>query len=251
MIVAISTCPRPTGVDYFHETYDACRAQWPEPIEIYNDLHLEGSAVAVCKFLQMLAKFDDDVLLLEDDVIPCRNAIEAVRRLAFPPGCEMLSFFKPGHRHAMVDGVVMRVRKKEVNLHTNLRFDGYPHAPGIFFEPAGPNFGYAQALKLSKRLVNHIANAVHWPDDDELCTPQARKYMPPHSIRDNALGYFAREISNRIGLVVPNWFEHRGDVSSVMLSGSHLRILRGADWIGPEHDALADDVSTHYPEIPV
>ncbi len=251
MIVAISGCPRDNDISYTEKTVkSAIDAGAKCPIVVFDDLNWIGSAKACHELLKMC--FDEypneSVFLLEDDVISCRNALLAVEKVSFPHDCDMLSFFQCRKRYC--DRAPKGIDFQTIDAIKMYRYEYAAILNGIHLQRAGVSFMFAQALHLSARLVEHIATSP-WPSDSELkLTDKELEHMAPYSIRDKALGAYAAQVSPWIGQVAPNWFQHIGEMSAA--TALQFRSQRrtfdvvAGNWLGPDHDALTDDVSKIY-----
>lgn len=217
------------------------------PVVIWDDLHRRGSGFSCWELFKFLAREfpGEDVLLLEDDIIPCKNAFAAMYRTPFPTDCHMLSFFQSRLRFTDEhDGGMVDV--DFLDLIAGKRGDWMPIKNGIHLWPATEPFAYSQAVKVTAAVVRAGAEGP-WPywDNDK----NARSVLHPMSIRDRAIGEMAAKVCKYWGQVAPNWVEHVGDVSAVMLpehATNRLKWVRSGNWLGYDHDALTDDVSALY-----
>lgn len=214
MITAVSACPRPApGDEYLQRTVESLFAAGARDVYYYDDVCKLGSGLSMIELVKELhAQFPgEDVLLLEDDVVACKNAIAAVERLTFPPNCQVLNCFLE-------------------RSHT-LQFKGYQ----IRMVPSRDGFVYAQAVKLHSDMVRRIAETAFVPDD----------FGPGNQfwyLREATLWHYFRQAGGFIAYLWPSWFEHIGEMSAI--SGMRNYKPHAHNWKGIEHDALIDDVST-------
>jgi hypothetical protein len=256
MILAVSGVPRVGNVSYTADTVAQVLQNGGMPtIEtiVWDDIAREGSAPS-CHLLLKKCAADypgEDILLIEDDIRVCRNAVLRASELAFPADCEMLSLYNNRRRFTATLG---NVDVDDYFHECTQIVSTMPPVAGIYFTPADGNFCYAQALKLSGRLVADISTR-EWPTDEMVGIDwRDRTVMSPFSIRDRVLGYFAGLISKRIGYVVPNWAQHIGDVSAVVNPDwnpyDRCKAVSAGNFISLEHDAMTDDLTCHYPTFP-
>jgi hypothetical protein len=254
MILAVNACPRNNGVSYTEKTLAQVLANGGMPsivTIVWDDVAREGSAKACHELLKLCFRDypGEDVLLLEDDVNCCKNALLACERYEAEPGVEMVSFYNNRTRFTREYGPVDVDYMDSVNP----RYTKYlkPIA-GTYLDKANDDFVYAQALRLSAKLVEFIATHA-WPKN-LVFTPEERRYVTPYQIRDRYLGHLAGLISRYIAYVVPNWFEHIGDMSAIIQEAwdptNRLRQVSAGNFINLEHDALTDDVSCIFHGLP-
>jgi len=257
MILAISSCPRIDGISYTEDTLVQVLANGgvPEgtPIIVWDDIMQEGSAHACHSLLKQCALDypGQDVLLLEDDVRCCANAVKRIVDLPFPADCDMISFYNNRIRFTREEGAI----DVDAFIPWSPKIvKSYEPIAGVYFEPANSDFSYSQALLLSAKLVAHIAAAPR-PDENTIGL-SAIEYgiKNSHTIRDRVLGFYAGHISERIAYVIPNWFEHVGDVSSVLPDpvDPHARCkqVSAGNFLSFEHDAMTDDITCEYQGLP-
>jgi len=241
MIVAVSGCPR-GDTSYTEDTVKSLIYAGASDVYVYDDVSLTGSGPACHALISILSERfpGEDILLTEDDVMACKNAVPAAAMLGFPVGCEALSFYFNALR--LCDEYPRGIPLDYSDSCTNKNFRNVPPRAGIYLQPCD-KFQFSQAMKLSAAAIRCIAETP-WPD---VCTfpnidQGAIVKMSPKNIRDTALGWYLSHISKFVGQVVPNWFEHTGDVSAAMLihQFERLSLIRSGNWLGVEHDALAD-----------
>lgn len=264
MIVAINSCPRfdeyGKSFSYLPETLahniKVARAAH-YPIVALDDLHLTGSTPPMVELLRQCAKEypGEKVLLLEDDVQGCVNAVEAVDHLPFPRDVHMLSLYN--NRYRFIAGM----RAVDPDAVDTITCRWHKHTPimkGVYMQPATSAFCYAQAVLLSAKLVEHIAKQPPCYTPEFLANLDniyGRNEYLPYAHRDRMLGLWASEISSYIGIVAPNWFQHIGHTSAVLTPEFEKQLSRAANvfsgnFPGYTHDALTDDVSCLYPFVP-
>lgn len=212
MITAVSACPRPSpGESYLSQTVASLLNAGATDVYYLDDVCRIGSGLAVIQLIRELhERFPgEDVLLLEDDVIACRNAIPAAERLSFPANYHVLNLY--------------------LDMSAALPFKGYH----IRMVPARDGFVYAQAVKIRSDMIRHIATTPFQPESDS----------PFWLFREATLWHYFRQGGGFIGYVEASWFEHIGDVSAIT---EQVRTYkpRAKNWRGVDHDALTDDVST-------
>jgi hypothetical protein len=254
MILAVNACPRNNGVSYTETTLAQVLANGGMPsivTVVWDDVAREGSAKACHELIKLCFRdhAGEDVLLLEDDVNCCKNALLACERYEAPPGTELVSFYNNRTRFTEKYGAV------DVDYMDSIdpRYTKYlPPIAGTYIENVNDDFCYAQALRLSAKLVEFIASH-QWPKNLYF-TPESAKYITPYQIRDRCLGHLASLISPYVAYVVPNWFEHVGDVTAVVQPGMEvahrLTQVSAGNFINRDHDALGDDVSCIYHGLP-
>lgn len=245
MIVAVSGCPREGGVSYTERTVASLLRAGAKEVYVYDDVFLSGSGPACHSLLKELyARFPgEDVLLTEDDVLACKNAIPAVERLQFTDDCKAYSLFTNSLRFCRE--FPKGIDPDYVNYNTNTNYRNVAPLAGIHLQTASRSFAYAQALKLHSSVIE-IAATQDWPFIQ--VSDVALEFCSQNNIRDFALGNYIGHVSRWIGHVVPNWFQHIGDVSAALnlLKRERLKYVISGNWLGEEHDALTDDLSERF-----
>lgn len=211
MITAVSACPRPApGDEYLQRTVESLFAAGARDVYYYDDVCKLGSGLAANELIKELyQRFPgEDILLLEDDVIACTNAVHAVERLAWPAHCYVMNCY--------------------VDKSSTIDFRGFQ----IRMIPSRDGFVYAQAIKLRSDLIRMIATTPFVPD-----WPGGFWYL-----REATLWHWFRKAGGFIGYLSASWFEHIGDMSAIV--GIRNYRPRARAWQGQDHDALTDEVST-------
>lgn len=235
MLVAVMTCERINGAVYLGDTLaslDAAGARehdrlivsdgpppecetWGWPMII--DPGPAGSTECMMRALRAAARRGGPLLLVEDDVRLCRNAVRAAARLEVPRELAFVSLF-----HATI-------RPPEPGRRGLARYD---------FE--GPIYCFSQALLLPERTVRYLASR----DYRELPIGQRRwEAGTLGNASDLVLGALLYRGGYRhYGIAWPNFAEHTGAQSAVEPNGAdgadRLRNIRSRWYAGDEFDAL-------------
>ena len=93
MIISILTAPRPEGADYLSQTLPLWQSQCDPTI--FRDQHNRGSRALMREILRWFVgqRWEDRLLYLEDDVLPCRNVASFAAVIEFNE--PLLSLFDP------------------------------------------------------------------------------------------------------------------------------------------------------------
>jgi hypothetical protein len=193
-VLVIRTAPRAGGADYLPELVGHCEAdgiggtllnddraprRWPGSNWTSSATGgRQGSLRSGWYALELASGHGQDLLLLEDDVIPATGAVREMFDYVVPEHLAFVSFFDAKKR---------------------------PRVAGLLELPCS-RFLFAQALKIPLRTVRGVLSGkapADYPD-------------PPRHMFDWNFGRFAAVRSAAsYGLVLPNLVEHRGDVSVV------------------------------------
>lgn len=150
-----------------------------------------------------------DLLVFEDDVIACKNAVTAALSLKLPPYVSLVSFFRTSHRTP----VMSRVRD------------------GFHLAQFKKGFAGSQALFIPARTIDLILRRGLVSQRPDLCG------------RDSAIGialdgmYYAQS--------EPSWYQHTGVVSSIHANNDTKK--RDAREFRPDMDALVASKTLHIP----
>jgi hypothetical protein len=213
----VLTCERPNKVSYLRTTLTALNAQGAMDYDriivsdgLLTDESIEILGWPVISFPQRSGNVKAtwealklgkgrDVIMFEDDVIPCNNGLPATVRVKVPSDCAFLSFFNP--------------HLEQIKLNTKDPRQRYTAPkPGISRRAVGKSFAFAQAIKIPSATVNSLIRGGIPQGYNERFSNDVRNG------RDSALGMAAAQFTQApyIGLMVPNWFQHIGHVSAVM-----------------------------------
>lgn len=232
-VIAINSAPR-KGAEYLGtmlEDFFSIGAAGDLPVSIYSDVGKEGCALSALNFCKRLAvEFPGyDVLWFEDDVIPCLNALQAASLIDFPAGCGLLSFFNNRDRFTAAFGVVDVLASDYVH---SLHYKDVAVSPALHLRPSKTGLRFAQAGKYKAELIAFIASLE--PED----------FILSDRIdgRDESIGHAIVKAGYQFnGLMVPNWFEHIGQVSAWdMENVDRSKWIKSGNWCGANHDALTD-----------
>lgn len=145
----------------------------------------------------------DDVLVLEDDLTCCRNALRRMVTFPTPSDLAWVQFFAP---------IAMPARQM---------------LPGLWRPPLGTSL-HAQAIKFPRRTLERLAD---WSSADQ--------QFALFSASDQMLARFAQRCGLRYGVHCPELVQHAGAVSAAQSSDVELDEGRVAQtWPGKGFDAL-------------
>lgn len=225
IVVAINTAPR--AEEYLPALLDnlaTVAGIGDLPLVMLNSQ--EGTSVDCQTLLRTVARDypDYDVILLEDDILGCKNAIAALAAFTLPEGCGLLSAFNCRERFTE-SGQTVEVG--DVDYAQGYRHRDLPVRRGVYFRPVESGFLFAQAVKLPAKVVAHIAFSETFRDEN--------------GHRDLQLGKAVGECGYKFTcLVVPNWFQHVGKASAWDGESPRAALIESGNWVGIEHDALED-----------
>lgn len=232
-VIAINTAPRANG-GYLQEMLENFENHaglgdpsggWPVMLQF--DAYREGATQEL--LTNVSTEYPGyDVLLFEDDVIGCKNALLAAAQIRIPKDFGILSFFNSRDRFTKEYGCV-DVRYYDPCSSRNM--DTLPVVPGIYARDVSAGFMFSQAVKVSADFAA-FAGAM-----------RLRDFLGdyPYWMRDMHLGNVAKAMEFKWhGCVVPNWFQHIGVHSAVDDESPRAREIVSGNWCGLEHDALGD-----------
>ncbi len=223
--IVVLTSERPPGASYLIDTLIALNAQGARGIErrvIYDgkfsddtrrdllssvtllgytcdvDTLHTGNVYRTWQAMRQAKASGVDLLIFEDDVLPCLRGVEAALECITPEDCGFLSFFHP-------------------------YLPAWPYAgnrrnpaTGIYRYPLRNMFAFSQAVKIPYRTLERM-NLDTMPDMSrhQLTTVSVHNGRTIQNGRDRAIGMAVQPYYESYGLVVPNWFEHTGHLSAV------------------------------------
>jgi hypothetical protein len=88
MFVAVTTCPRPDGVSYLDETLRSLASE----VAVFNDVERKGSRWNTWRAIKSAAFKGDRLLLVQDDVVACKNFALFARRCDVPSDVGVVTF---------------------------------------------------------------------------------------------------------------------------------------------------------------
>jgi hypothetical protein len=170
-------------------------------VDYYDEPHLRGNKWGYWHALELGAKSGEDLLLFEDDLLFCRNAVRRMSTFPVPGDLALVSFFSP------------RVLQTASAI------------PGLWRPPRFTYF--TQAIKFSastlQALVEYRKN------------PGWTKF----NASDNALMLALTTLGLRYGVHAPDLVDHVGAISECTPSASlEMNDRRSKMFPGPDWDAL-------------
>jgi hypothetical protein len=181
----------------------ACKAPglgWA--IEPFTDDHLVGNKWAYWRCLELAAAAGGDLILLEDDLSFCRNAVRRMMLFPVPSDLGLVSFFSP------------RILETASAI------------PGLWRPPRFTYF--TQAIKFSESCLLRL---VAWKND--------RRWQQ-YTASDNALMVALTNLGIRYGVHCPDLVQHTGDISECTPLCDQVSEQRVSKmWPGPGFDALS------------
>ncbi len=208
--LVVTTCPRPDGVSYLEGTLNQLNqagademvnklvfSDGPLPHGIrerftsWNFFEYDGPSGTKKALWRVFKYFDGDpsdfrLLLIEDDVIACRNAINRMLMTEIPDGMAAVTFFDLRETDASTPWGIHR-RKLKRKSHQTLW-----GLQAVLFEGGAVRF----LAKQDPESIDYLQSSIH-QSDVALSELLAEGYHRQH-----------------FGVHVPNLFEHCGDVSA-------------------------------------
>lgn len=239
----MATSPRRDKISYLSETLSKLDSEganeWGEKVVLSDGPltncdwpHIarpgpSGTRIAFWRLLSHAhASGAERVLFLEDDVLPCRNALRFIRTFEIPNDLAFVSFFEMKEELKPTSGGLTRIPCY------GLQADSI-HTEGLPFRQFTRFYCGNQCLLMPRRTIDHLVKCD--PFDPQL---PADPYMYSSYSSDGVMGWhLSRSCWPAYGAMYPCLVEHIGEVST--WTEENLDGRRAQNFSGGDFDALS------------
>jgi hypothetical protein len=173
----------------------------------------------------------DRVLLIEDDVGPCRNALRFIRKMEIPEDVAFVSFFEMKEALEPTPGCLTRIPCHGLQPESTPETQSPPDL--LTFRQVTKFYCGNQCLLMPRRTVEYLVKC----DPFDAGLPEDPHMHRQHS-SDAAMGWHLSQSPwRRYGALYPCLVEHIGEVST--WTQENLDGRRARNFAGDDFDALS------------